>query len=148
MCLTNCRHISLTTFPLHFTKKKKSSQNVKCCCFGFWLSSCNYIFTLETYIQATVYIFIRRVAYINPFNDYLISRYFDSVIISSLSILWLVLSLDRKLTRIIVSTIYSILLVIAIAARLQGLIALIEMSTLPMIVFFLYYQKSTRQPHK
>lgn len=106
-----------------------------------------YIFTLGIYMQATVYIFIRRVTYINPFNDYLISRYFDSVIISSLSLLWLVLSLDRKITRITVSTIYSILLVIALAAKLQGLIALMELSTLPMIVFFLYYQKSRRQPH-
>lgn len=106
-----------------------------------------YVFTLGTYIQATVYIFLRRVTYINPFNDYLFSRYFDSVIISSLALLWLVLSLERKLTRITVSTVYAILLVIALAAKLQGLVALMELSTLPMIVFFLYYQKS-RHPRE
>jgi hypothetical protein len=107
-----------------------------------------YIFTLGIYMHATVYIFIRRVTYINPFNDYIFSRYFDSVIISSLALLWFVLSLDRKLTRITVSTIYGSLLVIAIAANLQGLVALMELLTLPLIVSFLFYQKTRRQQHK
>jgi hypothetical protein len=107
-----------------------------------------YVFTLGSYLQPTVYIFVRRVTYINPFNDYLISRYFDSIIINLLAIIWLVLSLDTKLTRVTVSGIYGILLVIAIAANLQGLIALMELSTLPLIVFFLYYQRSRRQQHK
>ena len=103
-----------------------------------------YIFTLGSYLQVTVYIFIRRVTYINPFNDYLFTRYFDSVIISSLAIIWLVLSLDGKLTRITVSAIYGILLVIAIVAKLPGLIALMELSTLPLIVFFLYLSKEQK----
>jgi hypothetical protein len=107
-----------------------------------------YLFTLGSYMQPTVYIFIRRVTYINPFNDYIFSRYFDSIIISSLALIWLVLSLHSKLTRITVSAIYGSALVIAIAANLQGLMALIELSTLPLIVFFLYYQRGRRPQHK
>ena len=87
-----------------------------------------YIFTLAAYLQATVYIFIRRVTYINPFDDYLITRYFDSIVISSLTLVWLVLSLNGKLTKIVVSAIYGMLLVIAIVANLPTLIDVTALS--------------------
>ena len=95
-----------------------------------------------------MYIFIRRVTYINPFDDYLITRYFDGVVISSLTLVWLVLSLDGKLTKLVVSVIYGILLVIAIVANVPTLIDVIALVSLPMIVFFLSYHKIENKTKK
>lgn len=100
-----------------------------------------YIFTVAAYLQTTVYIFIRGVTYINPFDDYLITRYFDGIVISSLTLLWLVFSLNGKLTKIVVSVLYGMLLIMAILANIATLLDFTALLSLPMIVFFLSYHK-------
>jgi hypothetical protein len=101
-----------------------------------------YIFTLAAYSQVTVYIFIRGVTYINAFDDYLITRYYDGIVISSLTLIWLVLSLVGKTTKIVVSVIYGMLLITALVASLPTLIDVTALMSLPMIVFFLSYHKT------
>jgi hypothetical protein len=99
-----------------------------------------YIFTLASYIQVTVYIFIRRVTYINPFDDYLITKYLDGVIISSLSLIWLVLFINEKVTKLAVCVVYGMLLITAVVANFPTLIDLTALTSLPIIVFFLSYR--------
>ena len=107
-----------------------------------------YVFSLGSYLQIIVYYFLWRVSYIKPFNEYIVSRYFDSIIISSLAIVWLVLSLNGKITRISVSSIFGILLVIGIVAHQPGLMTFLELATLPVIVFILFYQKRYRKRYQ
>src|ERR671914_493126 len=76
-----------------------------------------YVFSLGSYLQAIVYYFLLRVIYIKPSNDYLFGRYYDSIIISSLTVVWLALALDGKWARISASSAFGILLAIGIAAN-------------------------------
>jgi hypothetical protein len=96
-----------------------------------------YVFVLGSHLHLTVYYFLTRFTYIISFDDHIVSRYFDSVIIGLLTIVWFILSLNRKLTRIFSTSIFGILLAIAVIANLAGLLSLMELATLPVIILLL-----------
>jgi hypothetical protein len=107
-----------------------------------------YVFTLASHLQVNVYYFLLRWTYIKTSNEFIVTRYFDSIIISSLTVVWLVLALDGKLTRISVSFIFGIVLVMGIAANRPDLLSMLELATLPVIVFFLLCQKYYQQSYQ
>jgi hypothetical protein len=101
-----------------------------------------YVYTLGSNLPVIVYYFLTRFTYIKPFNEYLINRYFDSIIISALTLAWLVLSLNGKLTRTLVSSIFGILLAVAVIAGLDNLMSLVELATLPLIIFIYSFKEA------
>ena len=103
-----------------------------------------YVFSLGSYIQAIEYYFLLRVSYIRPSYDNIFSRYYDSVVISSLTVVWLILALKGKRARIFVSSVFGVLLAIGVATNQPGLMTFLELATLPLIVIILLYQ--TRYP--
>jgi hypothetical protein len=104
-----------------------------------------YIYSVGSYLQhVIVYYFLLRVTYIKPFNEYLLTRYFDSVIITSLTFFWLFLSLGGK-ARIFVPSVFGIFLVVGVVARQDGLMTILELVSLPLIVFCLLGQMSYRK---
>ena len=107
-----------------------------------------YVFSLGTYLQIIVYYFLWRVSYIKPFDEYIVSRYVDSIIINSLAIVWLILSLDGKITRISVSSIFGVLLVVGLVAQQPALMTFLELVTLPLIVFILLYKNRYRKRYR
>jgi hypothetical protein len=111
-----------------------------------------YVFSIGSYIQATVYYFLLRVTYIKPSNDFIFGRSYDSIVISSLSVVWMVLALEGKFPRIFVSSIFGILLVAGAVSNHIGLLTFLELATLPLIVVILfcqrYYHKSLAKKRK
>ena len=103
-----------------------------------------YVFSLGSYIQAIEYYFLLRVSYIRPSYDNIFSRYYDSVVISSLTVVWLILALKGKRARIFVSSVFGVLLAIGVATNQPGLMTFLELATLPLIVIILLCQ--TRHP--
>lgn len=104
-----------------------------------------YVFAIGSYLSLTVYYFLLRFTYVKSFNDYLVGRYFDSVIISALTVAWLVLSLNGRAARLSISSVVGIALVVSIVADLPGLRTFIELLTLPLVLFFVFYQKRKRR---
>ena len=98
-----------------------------------------YVFTLGSYVGITVYIFLNRVTYINPFDDYIINKPFDHIIVSCLALLWLILNIRDKKTRLLVCATYGALITIAILIDSTLLGDLSALLSLPAVIFFLLF---------
>jgi hypothetical protein len=99
-----------------------------------------YVYTLGSHLPVIAYFFLTRFTYIKPFNDYIVNRNFGSVIVCAFTLVWLILSINRKPARTFVSSVFGVLLAIAISANNDALMSLLELATLPLVVFFLFLQ--------
>lgn len=100
-----------------------------------------YIFTLASYFGITIYIFLNRVTYINPFDDYVINKQFDYVIVSCLALLWLILCIRTKRIRLLISVTYGTMIATATLIQSPLLGDVTAVLSLPMVIFFLLFYK-------
>jgi hypothetical protein len=88
-----------------------------------------------------MYILENRVIYIRLFSDvYIIDKYVDNIIIAIGVFLWLILSIHGK-ARFVIPTIYGGLTAIAVFANLRILFDIIVLTSIPVIILFLIYNK-------
>jgi hypothetical protein len=116
----------------------------------FAVISLFYVFSLGAYLKVIVYYFLLRFSYIKTSNEYLFSRNFDGIMISSLTVLWLVLSLEGKARKISVASAFGLFFLVAVVLQSPELMTFVELSTLPVIVLIILYSnvKRRRRPEK
>ena len=100
-----------------------------------------YIFALGSYLGITIYIFLNRVTYINQFEEYIISKQSDQILVSCLALLWLILCIRNKKGRLLISLIYGISVAAAILLGSPLLREVTAVLSLPMVIFFLLFYK-------
>jgi hypothetical protein len=81
-----------------------------------------------------------RDTYDELFNFYVVSKYIDNIIILSGVSIWLILSIKGK-AKFIVSTVYSGLTIIAVLARLDIILDILALTSMPLLVLLLTYNK-------
>ena len=99
-----------------------------------------YIYTVGSYFKISTYILENRVIYIKLFDNYIISKNVDHIIISFGMILWLSLSLRGK-TRFLASAIYGGLTIVAILFSLDILLDFMTLISIPLLIALLIYNK-------
>jgi len=99
-----------------------------------------YIYTVGSYLKINTYILENRIIYTKLFDNYIISKNVDHIIISFGMILWLSLSLRGK-TRLIVSAIYGGLTIVAILISLDILLDFMTLISVPLLIVLLIYNK-------
>jgi hypothetical protein len=107
---------------------------------AFALISFFYIYTMGSYFKISTYILENRVIYTKLFDNYIISKNVDHIIVSFGMILWLSLSLRGK-TRFLASTIYGGLTMIAILFSLDILLDFMTLISIPLLIAFLIYNR-------
>ena len=107
-----------------------------------------YVYSVGNHLPIVVYYFLTRFTYIKPFNDYIVSRYFDSITICVLTLVWLILSPSGKSTKIFISTVFGISFAIAIAANLVSVLSVMELVTIPIVIFILVLDGRKRRSRK
>jgi hypothetical protein len=99
-----------------------------------------YIYTVGSYLKINTYILENRIIYTKLFDNYIISKNVDHIIISFGMVLWLSLSLRGK-TRLIVSAIYGGLTIVAILISLDILLDFMTLISIPLLIALLIYNK-------
>jgi len=99
-----------------------------------------YILAVGSYFHVYVSPLENRVNYHEPFTGYIISEFVDHIIITYGTVLWLGLTL-RGRTRIVLVGIYGAITSIAVLAGLQTLFEVITLSSIPIAISFLIYNK-------
>jgi hypothetical protein len=99
-----------------------------------------YIYTMGSYFKISTYILENRVIYIKLFDNYIISKNVDYIIISLGMILWLSLSLRGK-TRFLASAIYGSLTIVAILISLDILLEFMTLISIPLLIALLIYNR-------
>jgi hypothetical protein len=99
-----------------------------------------YIYTVGSYFKISTYILENRVIYIRLFDNYIINKNVDHIIIFIGVILWLSLTLRGK-TRFLASAIYGGLTIIAILFSLDILLDFIILISIPLLIALLIYNK-------
>lgn len=101
-----------------------------------------YIFTISSYFHVYISPLENRVNYHEPFTGYIISEFVDHLIIAYGTVLWLGLT-SRGRTRIILAGIYGAITSIVALAGLQTLFDVVTLSSIPIVVSLLIYNKFT-----
>src|SRR5919198_919950 len=105
------------------------------------LISLFYVYTVGSYFKIIIYPLIHGITYSNTFfNFYLFNVYFDHIIIVSGTILWLELSIRHKAKLVTVIT-YLAIMVIAIATKIDLLLEIEALISIPFIISLLIYNK-------
>lgn len=99
-----------------------------------------YIFSVSSYFHVYVSPLENRVNYHEPFTGYIINEFVDHIIITYGIVLWLGLTL-RGRTRIVLTGIYGTITSIAVLAGLQTLFEVVTLSSIPIAISFLIYNK-------
>src|SRR2546425_6520348 len=141
--------------PCHFmTSKMISAPNIaKALGYGnspaFILSSAIlalillfYIYTVGSYFHIGVSPLENRVNYHESFSIYITNKYFDHLIIAAGTVLWIALSLIGK-ARIVASTIYGIMTIAAISAKIGTVLDTVALISIPVVISFLIYNRLT-----
>ncbi|AIC16429.1 hypothetical protein NVIE_021690 [Nitrososphaera viennensis EN76] len=99
-----------------------------------------YIYTVGTFFQIGIYPLVDRVTYYSNFNFYIINEFVDHVIIGALLIVWLLISINSKIGRLLTG-ILAILLIIVSVFNFRSVLEGLSLISFPTIVFFLMFVK-------
>jgi hypothetical protein len=99
-----------------------------------------YIYTVGSYLKINTYILENRIIYTKLFDNYIISKNVDHIIISFGMVLWLSLTLRGK-TRFLASAIYGGLTIVAILFSLDILLDFMTLISIPLLIALLIYNK-------
>lgn len=106
-----------------------------------------YIYTIGSYLKVTVYSLQNRVTYISRFDNYVIDRYTDHIIIVSIIIVWFIFSLRGKV-RLIVTTIYGVMIITSTIGQLESILEIGALLSIPIAISFLIYNKLPLKKNK
>jgi hypothetical protein len=104
------------------------------------LTSFFYIYTISSYLKISMYILDNRVTYIKLFNDYIVNKFIDHVVIEFGITIWFFLSFRGK-TRFYIAFVYGGIALIGLLANLSTITDMITLISLPLVFFFLSYNK-------
>jgi hypothetical protein len=104
------------------------------------LTSFFYIYTISSYFKISMYILDNRVTYIKLFNDYIVNKFIDHVVIEFGIIIWFFLSFRGK-ARFYIAFVYGGIALIGLLANLSTITDIITLISLPLVFFFLIYNK-------
>jgi hypothetical protein len=111
---------------------------------AFALVSFFYIFTISSHFKVSTFILVNRVIYVEIFDKYVISQYFDHILIIVGAIIWFVLAI-RGNGRFHISLIYVGLTIVGVLFENDILIDVIALSSLPVVVLLIIYNRLTRR---
>src|SRR2546426_12291083 len=92
-----------------------------------------YVYTVGTYLQVRTYPLINRETHYIPFNFYIVNEFVDHVVIGSLLILWLALSIQHRIPRLMIGA-FAALFVAAAVTNIDPVLDGIALSALPVII--------------
>ena len=104
------------------------------------LTSFFYIYTISSYFKIGTYILDNRVIYIDYFEKYIISKAIDYTVIEVGIIIWFLFSFQGK-ARFYIAFAYGGMVLIGLLANLSTIIEIITLISLPLVFFFLIYNK-------
>lgn len=110
--------------------------------FALALVSFFYIFTISSHFKVSTFILVDRVTYVEIFDKYVISQYFDHILITVGVIIWFVLAI-RGNGRFHISLIYVGLTIVGVLFRIDILIDVIALTSLPVVVLLFIYNRLT-----
>jgi hypothetical protein len=99
-----------------------------------------YVFTISSYLQISTYILENRITYVESFEKHVINQYFDHILIAIGVAIWSLLAV-RGNGRFYISSIYGGLTIIGLLFKLDTLINIIALSSVPIIILLLMYNK-------
>ena len=99
-----------------------------------------YVFTISSYFKVSVFILENRVIYVDTFDKYVINHSLDHILIAIGIVVWFLLAI-RGNERLYVSSIYGGLVIIGLLFGLDIIIDIIALSSLPILIFLLIYNK-------
>ncbi len=103
-----------------------------------------YIFTVADYFRIEIFFFQNRVTYPTPFSLYLINEYVDQLVIVIGLFVWLIFSLRiQTKTRYVVTLAFGALIALSISIRLDILVLIIALLSIPLCASFLIYNRSS-----
>jgi hypothetical protein len=103
-----------------------------------------YIFTISSHFKVSTFILVNRVTYVDIFDEYVISQYFDHILIIVGVIIWFVLAI-RGNGRFHISLIYVGLTIVGVLFKIDVLIDVIALSSFPVVVLLIIYNRLTRK---
>jgi hypothetical protein len=101
----------------------------------FALISLFYIYTLGSYFRVETSTLHNAYNYIGFFHFYLISRYTDLLVIALGTAVWFALSIRKRTAKIVITSIYGGLTVIAILTKLDIILDLLALLSIPLLIF-------------
>lgn len=106
-----------------------------------------YVYTISSFLSATVYLLYNRVIYERFFDTYIFNRNIDHLIILVLTFLWLLLS-SRSITQFIVSGIYGGIIVIALIYSFRAILDIVIILSFPLVVALSIYDSYSSKTGK
>lgn len=100
-----------------------------------------YIYTVGSYLKGTIYPLEHRIVYYTFFDSYIINKQADHIIIVAGTVLWLAFSLKGNAKFIVPLSYGGIALLAAIGNHYGALFDVVILSSIPIIISFLLYDK-------
>lgn len=104
-----------------------------------------YVFTVGTYLQIRIYPLVDRVTYISNFNFFIVNEFVDHVVIGSLFVIWLIITVQTKIGRIITIT-FAVIIAVAACTEHDAILDGTALTALPLVFLLLvcnrYFQKT------
>ena len=95
-----------------------------------------YIYSLASYFGLTIWVLVDRVSYYGPFEQFVISKNVDHLIIACATLLWLILSIRSKI-KFTIATVYGITTIIAALFSQYTLLEIAVILSIPIIITLL-----------
>lgn len=100
-----------------------------------------YFFKLASFFKITVYVFVDRVTYIDPFDYYLYSNYYNEIIILVITLVWLFLSVKPLKIRFLLLASYGAAVVTTVLANLSSIFDIIVLMSVPLLLTYSICEK-------